>query len=173
MNKDELNNSEAVEETVTEEVTTSQTTEAVVEEVVQEVEPAVVTETPVEEVVTEEVATQPVSNEADGYEFIPTKKKGNKGPIVAILLIIAALVAVGYFALTNMGNPKKMFVKSINKGYKELENFIDDAFKGDMNKPMVLSNDLKLNIKMDDSLVDANTKGLIDEINKIKLETEI
>lgn len=173
MNKDELNNSETVEQTVTEEVTTSQTTEAVVEEVVQEVEPAVVTEAPVEEVVTEEVATQPVSNETEGYDFIPTKKKGNKGPIVVILLVIAALAAVGYFLFTNMGNPKKMFVKSINKGYKEVEKFIDEAFKGDMNKPMVLSNDLKLNIKMDDSLLDANTKGLIDEINKIKLETEI
>lgn len=173
MNKDELNNSETVEETVTEEVTASQTTEGVVEEVVQEVETTVVNETPVEEVVTAEVTPQPVSNEADGYEFIPTKKKGSKGPIIAILLVIAALAAVVYFAYTNFSNPKKMFVKSINKGYKEVENFIDDAFKTEVNKPMVLSNDLKLNIKMDDSLVDANTKGLIDEINKIKLETEI
>jgi len=66
-----------------------------------------------------------------------------------------------------------MFVNSINKSYKEVEKYIDDRFKTEVNKPMVLSNDLKLNIKVDDSLLDSNTKGLIEEINKIKLETEI
>lgn len=173
MNKEELNNSETVEETVTEEVTTSQPTEEVAE-VVEEVVPETV-ETTTDEVVAEEVAPQNVSNETqEGYEFIPSKKKGKKGPFIVIALVIIALAAVLYFANTFFANPKKMFVKSVNKGYKEVENFIDDAFKTNSStKPMVLSNDFNLNIKIDDSLIDTNTKGLIDEINKIKLETEI
>jgi len=166
MNKEELNNSEAVEETVTEEATTSQPTEEVVEEVVSE-------NTVIEEPTVEEVTTKNVSNGTDGYEFIPVKKKGNKGPFIIIALVIAALAAIVYFAYTNLGNPKKMFTRSINKGYKEVENFIDDAFKGDIKKAMVLNNDLKVNIKMDDSLMNDDTKGIIEEINKIKLETEI
>lgn len=176
MNKEELNNSETVEETVaqsTEEVV--EQTPAVEETVTTEEVPVapVVEETTVEEVVTEEVAPQNVSNETEGYELVPTKKKGNKGPFVVIALVIAVLAAVVYFAYTNLGNPKKMFINSVNKGYKDVEKYIDDAFRGNINKPMVLSNDLKVNIKMDDSLMDANTKGLIEEINKMKLETEI
>ena len=174
MENEELQNSNSTEEVNnTEEVTTSQNVE--VNTVVEEVQETV--NQPATEDVATEVKQENVSVSAgtqDGYELVPSKKKGNKGPFIVIAIVIIALAAILYFAYTFISNPKKMFIKSVNKGYEDVEKFIDDAFTDYSNKKsMVLSNDLSLNVEVDDSLADESMQGIIDEINKIKLETEI
>lgn len=158
---------ENVEEVKTEEVVTQ---EPVVEEnSTTEEKPIIkeeVIETPSQDI------KQNETNE--GYELVPQKKKGNKGTFFAIAIIIILLAAALYFAYTYISNPKKMFVKSINKEYKEVENVIDDLFKNSSNKKaMVLSNDFGINIEVDESLSNEGIKSMIEEINKIKLETKI
>lgn len=183
MEDKELENVESVEEvTNTEETTANEilTNDEKVEE--EKTEESVVEESIVEEKEqsvdedTAKIAVENVKKEEinESYELIPQKKKSNKGPFIAIAIIVVLLATILYFVYTNISNPKKMFVKSINKEYKEVENVIDDLFINSSNKKaMVLSNDFGINIKVDESLTNEGIKSMIEEINKIKVETKI
>lgn len=164
MKNDKLKNSET-EKNVAEEIISLEKNDEITnnEEKMEEVV--------IEKNINEDVIQQENSNIYE--ELKPIKNKGKKGPFIILTIIILALAAILYFVYTNFSNPKKMFVNSINKNYKKIENYIDDSFNDKVTKPMILSSDLKFNIKVDDSLGDSSTKKIIDEINKIKLNAVI
>lgn len=127
-----------------------------------------------EQKTTEEVVTSNNSN--DDFQI---KKKGNKKPFI-ISGILVILLAVGlYFGYKMYFNPKNIFKKSIDNGYKEIENFIDElssnAKLDNKNiKAINLKQDLSVNLKVNDMLSsDENVQSIISEINKMKLEMEV
>lgn len=101
-------------------------------------------------------------------------KQNNKKGLLAVIGIIVVLVGILYFAYTKLFNPKNMFIKSINKGYAEFEEKIDEyTIDNKESKPIMISNDINVKLDVDKSLIDENTKSIIDEINKINIKNEI
>lgn len=126
-----------------------------------------------------EITGNDISNEEENNQVINEDiskdfsiKKKNKS--VIIIAIIAILVLALCLLYKFIYNPKKLFIKSINKQYTEVENYLDDLIKETSNKKaMTISNDLEFNVKVDESISDDSTNSLIDEINKLKLNSEV
>lgn len=126
-----------------------------------------------------EITENDISNEEENNQVINEDiskdfsiKKKNKS--VIIIAIIAILVLALCLLYKFIYNPKKLFIKSINKQYTEVENYLDDLIKETSNKKaMTISNDLEFNVKVDESISNNSTNSLIDEINKLKLNSEI
>lgn len=126
-----------------------------------------------------ETTENDISNEEENNQVINEDiskdfsiKKKNKS--VIIIAIIAILVLALCLLYKFIYNPKKLFIKSINKQYTEVENYLDDLIKETSNKKaMTISNDLEFNVKVDESISNNSTNSLIDEINKLKLNSEI
>ena len=149
MENEEIKNNEEVTEEVTENV----------EEASEETK-----ETTIEEVKSTEV---PQGND----------KKNSNGKTIAIILIVVALLAgVLYFVYTKISNPKQLFVNSINKNYEQLENLFDDTksnTKLSDSKPSVVEESLSMKLDVDKSLIDNDTKKIIDEVNKLKVNAKV
>ena len=126
-----------------------------------------------------EITENDISNEEENNQVINEDiskdfsiKKKNKS--VIIIAIIAILVLALCLLYKFIYNPKKLFIRSINKQYTEVENYLDDLIKETSNKKaMTISNDLEFNVKVDESISNNSTNSLIDEINKLKLNSEI
>ena len=120
-----------------------------------------------------EITGNDISNEEENNQVINEDiskdfsiKKKNKS--VIIIAIIAILVLALCLLYKFIYNPKKLFIKSINKQYTEVENYLDDLIKETSNKKaMTISNDLEFNVKVDESISNNSTNSLIDEINKL------
>lgn len=127
------------------------------------------------EVIEENAISKEEVVETKEVSDVPASKKGgNKKTFIILGIVIVALAAVLYFAYTMYFNPKQMFIKSVNKGYADFEEFIDKySEKETIIKPMLLSQDLSVNVKVNENMQDENVKGIIDEINKLKVKTEI
>lgn len=131
-----------------------------------------------------EETTEKVEEEKKVEEIIEEKaesnnksSKGSNGKTFAILgVVVLALAALLYFGYTKLFNPKQLFVNAINNNYKQLENLFDDTkntTKLSDTKPAIVEEDLSLNLEVDDSLLDSDTKAIIDEINKLKINAKV
>jgi len=126
-----------------------------------------------------EITENDISNEEENNQVINDDiskdfsiKKKNKS--VIIIAIIAILVLALCLLYKFIYNPKKLFIKSINKQYTEVENYLYDLIKETSNKKaMTISNNLEFNVKVDKSISNNSTNSLIDEINKLKLNSEV
>lgn len=146
-----------------EEKNIEETTEETVENNVEEVT-NIEEEQSVKEEVVENISTVSAIN----------SEKKNKNGIVIALIILVALVAVAWFAYTKLFNTKNIFIRSINKGYAEFEDLIDESTKNQKDiKTFVMSNDMSFNLDVDKSLIDEDTKEIIDEVNKLSIKNEI
>ena len=98
-----------------------------------------------------------------GAEVPPSKKKNNLIiPIVAIVAVFGALVAL-YFLVFN--NPKKLFEKSISKGFDTLYNSLDGITKNGTSKSSG-----SLSYKL--SATDPQVQQIFDMINGIAFDYE-
>ena len=102
--------------------------------------------------------------------------KDNKLFIISGVLALV-LVAL-YFGYNRIYNSSKMiFLRSINKEYKELENLFSDYTDNKIYKladedNFLTEEELNFKIKTDDSIVDNDTKGIIDEVNDLKINVK-
>lgn len=98
--------------------------------------------------------------------------KLKKDPKIVICAVAIIVLLVGLFLGNKyLNNPKMVFLNSINKGYKEAENFLDNIIKDNNIYNLVnkgnyeVEEKLNFDIDIDDSLLNENTKAIIDELN--------
>jgi len=94
--------------------------------------------------------------------------KSNKKLIAILLVAIIAVVGVYFVFLKKNSSPKSIFTKAINKEY---EKFMD-AFEVDekkLDKAVVVDQKIDFDIDIDKSIIGADGKKMIDELNKLGL----
>lgn len=118
-----------------------------------------------------DIKVEKVSNEL--VEEI--NKKSSKKPIIIIGIILVLLATIILFGYKMLFNSKQIFLNSVNKSYKELENFIDDTISNNKKdiKTLLTTDEFSINAKLNESLVDEETQNILDEINKTKIKTQI
>lgn len=121
-----------------------------------------------------------VTTELDGASmnndnsFIDERKKGNKKPFVILAVIILALAVGLYFGYTKLFSTKEVFKRTVNSGYKQFEKILDNFNEErNNNKSSYLKTETDIKVDLNSSLIDKNTQNLINEINKLKFNTEI
>lgn len=120
-----------------------------------------------------------INNIGSNDEFGINNKKEKNNKIIAAVVILLVLAGVLFLGYKKYFTPKNMFKNSLNKGYKEVENFINDiekvSKKGTGNKETVTaSQNMNINLSVNKSMVsDRNAQALIDELNKISFNTKV
>ena len=136
----------------------------------------VVTEQP--QTVTEQqqiVTEQPQTLEQQVFtQEVSTKKKKDIKLIAIIIAAVLILISGIYLGYKKFFSPKAIFIKSVNKEYKKIEKLIDSSFGFESDKPVLVTNNLKINFDVDDSLTsDSSIKNTISEFNKLGLNSQI
>lgn len=96
--------------------------------------------------------------------------KSNKKLIAIILVAIIAAVGVYFVFLKKNSSPKSIFTKAINKGYEKFMSVDLGETKSD--KPVVVDQKLSFDIDIDKSIIGAEGKEAIDELNKLGLNVK-
>lgn len=101
---------------------------------------------------------------------ITIKESNKKGLIITICMAVVLILGL-VFTYTKLLNPKSIFVKSVNKGYEKLENLIVDNKTNTtkLNKPIMITSDVKFNMSMDEALADESSKKMMEEFNKLSI----
>lgn len=176
-----MENEENKNEEVTEEITTSEELETneIKEETLETNEDSLSEET---EETTENISSEESEEIAETPQEVTSEQnnkvvqKNNKGIIIGIAAVV--IVAAVYFIYSYINSPRNIFLKGINYGYKEVENLYDKMLNADTyklldKKALKSTASADINIKMEESLLDEDSKKVIDELNKLKIEAEV
>lgn len=136
-----------------------------------EIENQVEESTPSETVPTED-SVEPTSNFSSiQMEDVPRveKKKGNYTILIVVAAILLFIIGMIYFIFNNS---KNLFLSSINKEYGNIVSKINSLsletkYKDAKNSSIVEKGNISFHVDVASTLLDTNTKSLIEEINKL------
>ena len=101
------------------------------------------------------------------------ENSNKKGLIITVCMAIILIIGL-FFTYTNLLSPKKLFIKSINKGYAKFEKKLDNYKITNKNKkPIIINGDVKFSMDVDENLVDEQSRKSLEAFAKLKLSEKI